>query len=178
MKKTGILVLVALFPVCLNGQSDRTGLIKCNIGLSQTMLYHYPDRPLFAIAYTEYYPENKVSIRGEFWARVSDRVEKHSMKNNNSIFLGGLYHLNWGGSDFSIGLLPGISLLLPKTGEEDNRRRVSPSMQICFSYSFYFSKYCHFFFTVNHFNGIYRGGTDGSMNFSGIGFSGGLGFQI
>lgn len=171
-----IMLAVTGLPFVLKGQTDRKGMLKCNLGLNQSVLYHYSDKPLLAIAYSEYYPENTTSIRGELWTRIGDRNDSTHLKSFNAVFLGGFYHINLRKSDFSAGLLPGIVLLTPNMSNCKNK--ISPGLQANISYTLYFSKHCHFFISCNHSNTIYRGSPAGSMNFSGFGISGGLGFQF
>lgn len=156
------------------------GLLRVNMGLGQAFLFKYDDRPVFADGFAEWYPEESISIKGQFLCMIGGRTLEPAMKKNYSVQFGLAYHFFHGKHDLSAGVQPGLSLLQPNTAYSGYALRIKayPSLNVSINYSFFFSKFCHFYFCASQLTNFCRGTAQGSMNFSSFMLSGGLGFHL
>lgn len=179
--------IIAIFFACcesmqpLQAQDFTTkGLLRVNLGLGQAFLFNYNDRPVFADGFAEWYPEESISIKGQFLCMIGGRTQEPAMKHNYSLQFGMAYHVLSGRHDLSLGIQPGLSWLQPNTMYSGYALglKVSPSLNVALNYSFFFSKFCHFYLCASQLTNFCRGTAQGSMNFSSFMLSGGLGFHL
>lgn len=164
-----------------NGQDfSRKGLVKLNLGLSQGFMLNYSDRPVFADGFAEWFPEEKISLKGECLYMIGSRSNNPVIKINTSILFGFMYHFTRGKNDLSVGIQPGLSMLQPEIFYTGNLLdlHLYPSLVLSANYSLYFSRFCHFYCSLSHFTSVCRGSMNGSLNLSSFMVTGGLGFHI
>lgn len=176
------LFLVFIFSTLLvfSQENDRKGTIRFSCGLSQAYLNFEKGRPVFADGFSEYYPENKISIKGTITQYVADKQEVGIFKNFTGFALGAFYHFNKSQHDFSLGFQPGFAFSKTKNIETAtiNPTKTISTLNISANYIFYFHKNFHFYTSISENISHYRGLPNGSQNTSWFAITGGLGYQF
>lgn len=160
--------------------SNRGGTLRFTCGLTQAFMNAEAGRPVMADGFAEYYPSDKISIKGSLTQYVVDRKENSILKQYTGFSLGAFYHWGMNQHDFSLGIQPGVAL------EKINSHDISyeaptkaiSTVMVSASYALFFHKNFHFYTTLTQNISYYRGTPDGSLNTSWTGITGGLGYQF
>ena len=175
-----IFILLLIAGLSASAQTDKTGMLKFNLGLGQSYMFQNDGKPLFLDGYLEYFPENHISIKGSCNQALAERSDVITFAGYTGILFGAYYHFGQGISDFALGLQPGVVLLMPS--EEfagmSLSSSITPSMTVAAIYTLHFSKHFNFYLSASYNRLLYRGAENGSIDFSNIMLSGGLAYQI
>jgi len=171
-------------------------MLKGSATLAPGFMLAQAQNNIYVHGHLEYFPEEKVSLRGEaFW--FTGAQQKPQLLNENSSFLfGGLYHFHKKRFDYFIGLQTGASFTKPNdtydtipgigpqtlpgvyTYKVSYKIKVLPLVSPVTGISFYPGKYVNFFLELRYVNGRYFGYNSGRLSMDEIRISAGLGFQI
>ncbi|PLW95156.1 MAG: hypothetical protein C0592_00695 [Marinilabiliales bacterium] len=175
-----IFILLLIAGLSATAQTDKTGVLKFNLGLGQSYMNQNAGKPLFLDGYLEYFPENRISIKGSCNQSLAERNEARTFDNYTGILFGAFYHFGSGISDFAVGLQPGVVLMRPgfELFQVELTNSITPSMTASTVYTLHFSKHFNFYLSASYNRVLYRGADHGSIDFSNVMLSGGLAYQI
>lgn len=157
------------------------------LGQTQTNIYVH--------GHLEYFPEDRVSLRGEGFWFTGAQQKPALLKENSSFLFGGLYHFHKNRLDYFIGLQAGMGFTKPRDTYNSYEVYVAPTTVTVYdtvSYAlkalplispvtgitFYPGKYVNFFLELRYVNGRYFGYEGRRLNMDEIRISAGLGFQL
>jgi hypothetical protein len=142
----------------------------------------------------EYFPEDKISLRGESYWMAGAQQKPALLKDNSSFLFGGLYHFHKNRLDYFVGVETGVNITKPNDVKDSFMVGSSPvifSVTRSFGYkalpvlspvtgiTFYVSNYFNFFLNVRYVSSRYFGYVNGStLSLDELRISAGLGFLI
>lgn len=137
----------------------------------------------------EYYPEKKVSIRGDGHYFIDSSSPERTLRNNHQLSFGALYHIIKGQLDLHFGLQPGIALSRLNVIHREKARlnsvpftslswQVVPLLTIGSGINYYVHDYFHFLVNVRYSHGTYFPEEHPPYALSELSISAGLGFHI
>jgi hypothetical protein len=165
------------------GQNTRTGLLKTSLTLSKgQMLANNGYSTAYLHGFLEYFPSERVSLRGDSYLQVLNRPSDNlstsfPLESNHTVFSGVMYHFLAGAFDPYVGLQPGLAygrLGLPFTLEYS----LSPVLGITGGANYYVGKYFNFFLSAQWVQGKATTKEIGAFSLNEIRVSGGLGFNL
>lgn len=137
----------------------------------RTNPYIYPTTNIvFLNGETEYFVEDKISIRGEFYYALKN---SNYVFSNSQILFGGVYHFSFGKLDLNIGLQPGVMLV----DQLFTGPKLLPTLGAFTGANYYVWDYFHFFGNLRYIKAT-NNDNSYSPKLDQIVFSAGLGFQL
>jgi hypothetical protein len=191
-------ILIAfVFATATCAQDDSTkfryhSVLKGDATISPGYLLSTPQTNIYINGSLEYFPEDKISLRGESFVMVGAQQKPALLTQNSSLMFGALYHFHKNRFDFFVGLETGASLTKPRDSVEyAYKNPVTVSAAKSFDYkvlpiicpvtgvTFYVSNYFNFFLNVHYVRATYYGyANGGNILLDELRISAGLGFQI
>src|ERR1700758_3229712 len=118
--KTLILILCANN---LSAQNDSTkfrysSVLKGDATISPGYLMNTTQTNIYINGSLEYFPEDKISLRGESFAFVGAQQKTALLNQNSSLMFGACYHFHKNRFDFFVGLETGVSLTKPNNTQD------------------------------------------------------------
>jgi len=196
---------LALFILLLSGtfvcaQKDSLfkyrGMLKGSATLAPGFMLAQAQTNIYVHGHLEYFPEEKVSLRGEGFWFTGAQQKPALLKENSSLLFGGLYHFHKNRFDYFIGLQTGVGFTKPADtyydiitltgssytiaqGTISYNLKVSPLISPFTGITFYPGKYVNFFLEARYVNGRYFGYEQGAtLYMDEVRISAGLGFQL
>lgn len=175
-----IFLILLFLSLSASAQENKSGMLKFNLGLGQSYMLQNDGKPLFLDGYLEYFPENRISIKGSCNQVLAERNDVLTFKNYTGILFGAYYHFGQGMSDFAFGVQPGVVFIQPAQEflATEFSKDISPSLTISTLYTLHFNKHFNFYLSASYNRIFYRGAENGSIDFSNIMLSGGLAYQL
>lgn len=171
-------------------------MLKATATLCPGFMLNQAQTNIYVHGHLEYFPEERVSLRGEgFW--FTGAQQKPSLfKQNSTLLFGALLHSHKNRVDGFIGLQTGMALTQPETtyyqyvlvngssyttslAAQDYKLKALPVFSPFAGVTFYPGKYINFFLELRYVTSKYFGYTRGATIYMDeIRLSAGLGFQI
>ena len=166
-------IFIALFLLALGGgsfaQEDTTkfryqSMLKGTATISPGFLLNTVSQTnIYINGDLEYFPEDKISLRGEVFWMVGAQQKPALLTQNSSLMFGALYHFHKNRFDFFAGLETGVSLTKPCDSIEYNTKipvtvvaarnydyKILPLISPVAGVTFYVSDYFNFFLKVSY----------------------------
>jgi hypothetical protein len=163
---------------CASAQQkiSKKHFLKANLTISPGFLLEQKVTNLYLHGHLEYYPEEKISLRGDSYLYL-DSQQEELFSQHHSLFLGGFYHFLKGKADPFVGFQPGMSISqLPGVATEE-KTAVLPLLSVIAGMNYFVSKYFNFFASARYLKGTYQQSTF-PFAVDEIRFSAGLGFNL
>lgn len=181
-KKIIYWILLLVFPICLNAQEKpiiRSGLASGRLTLAPSYMFKDRTGQFYAHGSLEVFLQPKVSFIGEGFFHLGTLGDKKTFDANHNLFFGLGYHFTKGNNDLFLAMQPGISLT--KLNEQENALikshfGINPVVAPTIGYSFYVSRFFHFFVQSKLVIGGHK--YDIQKSLTEFRFSAGLGFNI
>lgn len=200
MVKRSLLVVFLVLSAIVFAQEEKAFLykymLKANATLCPGFMLGQTQNNIYVHGYLEYFPEEKVSLRGDGFWFTGAQQKPSLLKQNSSLFFGGLYHFHKSRFDYFIGLQAGMGFAQPGSNYQQTTSTVGvvttvvydtanyalkaiPLISPVTGITFYPGKYVNFFLELRYVNSRYYGYFNGSrLNMDELRVSAGLGFQI
>ncbi len=156
---------------------------------------------IYVHGHLEYFPEERVSLRGEGFWFTGAQEKQPLLKENSTLLFGVLYHFhkNTGqlknNLDFFMGIQPGAAFTRPANTKDSTTvgsgpstittsttseygLKVLPVFSPFTGITFYPGKYVNFFLELRYVSGKYFGYRGGTLDMREVRLSAGLGFQL
>ncbi len=163
-------------------QFSKKGIVQSAATISPGFMQHYSQQNIFVSGHLEYYPEEKVSLRGDSYWFVSAVNKPALLKQNSMTMYGALYHFTKNKrADFFMGIQPGVTLTQPNLQDKDGQAlklKVTPLICGIAGFNYYVWDYIHFFCDLRYINSRYFQNVAAPISLNQFIFSGGLGWQI
>lgn len=175
-------IWLLFIPLCSNAQEKpiiRSGLISGQMTLTPSYMFQDRTSQFYIHGGMEIFLESKVSFIGEGFYHLGSISDKRTFDANYNIFFGLAYHFTKGNSDLLLGVQPGVSFT--QLNEQSNsiiksHIGVNPVVAPTFGYTFYVSRFFHFFVQSKLVIGTHK--YDLQTPLTEFRFSAGLGFNI
>lgn len=178
------LISLLIWSCCLQAQDfDRTGLLKASLTIAPGISVTEGNTNIYLHGFLEYYPESKVSLRGNGYYFIASGDPQDRVFMNHTLSFGCLYHPLEGKLDPFFGVEP--SLLFVKI--RDNRMTfaaeppvsgVLPGMSLTAGCNYFISPYFNFFVSGGYMLAARFQETYEPVSVSDIRISAGLGFAL
>jgi len=197
MVKRLALFILLLWGTLVYAQQDSLfkyrGMLKGSATLAPGFMMAQTQTNIYVHGHLEYFPEEKVSLRGEGFWFTGAQQKPALLKENSSFLFGGLYHFHKNRFDYFIGLQTGmaftqpsdtVDVSIPTTGmtlriKKTFEMKATPIISPFTGITFYPGKYVNFFLEVRYINNKYFGHLYGkTLNMDELRISAGLGFQL
>ncbi|HWY37629.1 MAG TPA: hypothetical protein VNY73_03655 [Bacteroidia bacterium] len=204
VKKT--IVLLVLFSMSLHAQDSTRfryhSLLKASATITPGYLLNRQQTNIYINGFLEYFPENKVSLRGESFVMVGAQQAPALLNQNSCLLFGAAYHFHKNRFDYFIGLETGAALTKPNDTEQtvpssltDPAMPLGTNITVTYTTSyaykilpviapvtgitFHASNYFNFFLNVHYIKARYFGYQYGkTLLLDELRISAGLGFSI
>lgn len=171
-------------------------MLKASATLCPGIMLNRTQTNIYVHGMLEYYPEERVSLRGDGFWFTGTQQKPPLLEENSSLLFGGLYHFQKNRLDFFIGLQAGVNFTKPTDKDFNNtiqygntvvnvsgtnmyNLKVTPSVTPFTGLNFFPGKYVNFFLELRYANGRYFGYENGStLYLNELRVSAGLGFQL
>jgi|GEM_PF-3432183 len=176
------LLILSIDSVGQDTNRFKSNMLILNVGLKQSFLYTYANKPLFADGFFEFLTKENFGIKGSCTQYITDRTPDKMFQNLTGIAFGGAYYLKLPNPahKLSASVQPGISWvnLTSIHAGNDVPSSLIPTMTISLNYMLVFSRFTNFYVNVSHQSAYVRGTKNNSINLSGFSITGGLGFHL
>jgi hypothetical protein len=167
-------------------------VLKGDATISPGYLLSAPQTNIYINGSLEYFPQERVSLRGESFVMVGAQQKPALLDQNSSLMFGGLYHFHKNRFDFFVGLETGVSLTKPRDSVENTFHnpvtvvsarkydyKILPLISPVTGVTFYVWNYFNFFLNVHYIKSTYYGYANArNLLLDELRISAGLGFQI
>lgn len=171
-------------------------VLKGDATISPGYLLNTTQTNIYINGALEYFPEDKISLRGESFVMVGAQQKLALLNQNSSLMFGALYHFHKDRLDFFVGLETGVSITKPTdtyfndtvvsgnstaivSGTFSYKYKVLSLISPVTGVTFYVSNYFNFFLNAHYVKERYFGYTNGkTLLLDEIRISAGLGFLI
>jgi hypothetical protein len=170
-------------------------MLKASATLCPGFMTGSSQNNIYVHGHLEYFPEDRVSLRGEGFWFTGAQQKPAILKENSGFMFGALYHFHKNRLDYFVGIQTGASFTKPNpttdsatvtTGGSavttrtttDYNLKVVPVFSPFTGITFYPGRYVNFFLELRYVNGRYFGYNGGRLDLGEIRFSAGLGFQL
>ena len=159
------------------------GLLRVSAAISPGVLLNAPGTNIYLNGRLEYFPEDRISFRGEvFWYRGSQE-RTGSLTRNDQVAVGPFYHWLNDRLDLALGMEAGVSLAQPaqlelENGASTDPLRVIPNVALCGGLTYTVWDHFHFFLDARLVHARYTGAVGGSIPLDEVIMGGGLGWQF
>ena len=197
MVRLGFFCFFLIFFSQLRSQEEKVflypGMLKGTATITPGFLIKQTQTDLYINGDLEYFPEDKLSVRGDVFWMVGSQQKPSLLQQNSALFFGALYHFHKNRFDCFVGFQPGISLCKPSdtqgritnpqssvlvTYTSDYTYKLLPNFSPVTGITFYASNYFNFFLNVRYVFSRYFGYENAVLNLDEFRISAGLGFQI
>lgn len=194
-----IAVILLLFSMRVLAQDSSFAykhLLKASATLCPGFMLNQAQTNIYVHGHLEYFPEERVSLRGEGFWFTGAQQKPSLLKQNSTLLFGALVHAHRSRVDGFIGLQTGVALTQPNDTYYDYvtvnnntytisqavatyRLKALPVFSPFAGVTFYPGKYVNFFLELRYTSGKYFGYRAGStLYMDELRLSAGLGFQI
>jgi hypothetical protein len=171
-------------------------MLKATATLAPGYMFSQTQTNIYVHGHLEYFPEEKISLRGDVFWFVGAQQKPQLLSANNTLLFGGLYHMHKNRFDFFIGMQTGMGFTKPADtnydiynvngssytltqGTNSYTLKALPVLSPFTGITFYPGKYVNFFLEARYVSGRYFGYNGGLvLHMDEIRISAGLGFQI
>lgn len=192
----GCVLLFAFGSSAQDNAFEYRKMLKATATLAPGYMFRASQTNIYVHGHLEYFPEDKISLRGDGFWFTGAQQKPPLLKENSSLFFGGLYHLHKNRLDFSIGLQAGMGFTRPENtiyhqvvvngnvssiteAQQEYKLKAVPIISPVTGLTFYAGKYVNFFLELRYVSGRYFGYTGGgTVYLDELRASAGLGFQI
>lgn len=158
------------------------GLLRANFTISPGYLLKQKSFTIYLHGEIEYFPEDKLSLKGDFFYYIDSQQNGMGFETNHSILAGGVYYFGKSGLIPYFGLQPGVNISKYKDNGSANmfvsKRQISPVFSATSGFVFIFHNYFNFYFSLNYINGKFFADLPQPEKLNEIRLSAGLGFNI
>ncbi len=159
-----------------------SGLLEANLTLTPGFMIHRPVTNIYLHGYLEYFPENKISIRGDGFFHTGNQGQPSAITQNHSLLFGGVYHFCKGNLDPFFGLQQGLqftrSNLAPSA---EFRAESSPPAPVISGFTglkYYVHPNFHLFASLRYLKALHFSPGFGMIAMDEIRISAGLSLQV
>lgn len=201
MVKKALTIIAVVFFVSVHAQDENfryVSVLKGDATITPGYLLNTAQTNIYINGSLEYFPDDKISLRGEGFWMVGAQQKPALLKDNSTLLFGGLYHFHKNRLDYFVGLQMGAGITKPNdvlfnSSPVTNNPttvvvdpytqsyiyKVVPVLSPVTGVTFYVSNYFNFFLNVRYVKATYFGYTDGkALSLDELRISAGLGFQI
>jgi len=157
------------------------GLLRASAAISPGFMLDAPVTNIYVNGKLEYFPEERVSLRGEAFWYIDSQQHPAPLASNSQVAFGPFYHFGNATADLALGFEAGLSLVKPVVLEAQavpDPLRAIPSMALCAGFTYTFWDYFHFFADARYVHARYTGASTGTIPLDEVVLSGGLGWQL
>jgi hypothetical protein len=184
MEKVKFILFLLILGSGTQAQNDNSfstkGLLKATTTISPGFMLNQQRTNIYLNGELEYFPEEKISIRGDGFWYLGSQQNPDLLKQNSSVYWGALYHFRKNRADYFIGFQPGLSLTQPVVDEKyyysDYGIQVCPQMSVLAGFTYYVGRYFNFFANTRYVKSAYR--NNRYIGLDELRISAGLGFNI
>ena len=151
------LLLVALFHTAGYAQNDqlvsKKYLLKTSLTISPGFFLKIPVNLVYFHGHLEYFPEEKVSLRGDAFLGMNSPHSPH-ITANHCLQFGAFYHFSRGKFDPFLGFQPGINFSQIKLSKVPAfQTGITPMLSLSGGANYFVSRYFHFFLSMGYYKG-------------------------
>ncbi len=176
-----LLAAFFLFVTTFLAQNDfiQPGLLQAAATISPAFMLSHPIENIYLHGNLEYYPENRISIRGDTYWYLGAQQKPQLMKQFSILAFGAAYHFPKNNFDFFLGLQPALAAVQPDLltlQNENYSLKFSPCITAVTGVTYYVYDYFNFFLNLRMVQANYHGYEP--LHLDEIILSAGLGFNI
>jgi hypothetical protein len=186
MKKLSIIILL-LCSIKASGQSEfsKEAMIRFQATLATGAMIRNPVSPIYIHSNLEYYLDEQISIRGDFYFLLGSLEGNHQFSAASSTFAGISYHfIEKKSFDPYFSLQPGVAFVRKRFPGPDYSLNLSeafsvnPLISVSAGFIFFATRYFHLFMDARYIHGKNLNVHFGTYPLDELIFSFGLGFNL